>query len=326
MRNLQVVLNDWIAESYPMKQIIKHATKAAQLNVPLLIEGETGTGKDMLARACHLASPRSNQPFLALNCAGIPDDVVESELFGFVSNLPPVATVKKGFFEQAHLGTVLLDQIEEMSPHMQGKLLRFINDGTFRRVGEDNEIFVDIRIICATQKKLFSLVKQGLFREDLYYRLNVITLTIPPLRERRADIMPLTHFLLSELSEQLKITPPICTADVAQILLEHEWPGNIRQLKNTLYQSLVQLDSKHLTANDLIFDSMRVQDITFLEEEITMLSEEELEGSLVDIMNRYECKVLSQLFTAYPSSRKLGKRLGLSHTAVANKLRHYQIK
>lgn len=328
MRNELISLNEWIANSHSMKQLIKHAIRASKLDVPLLIEGETGTGKEMLARACHLESHRSMYPFLALNCAGIPDESVESELFGFsAANNQNQQVEKKGFFEQANHGAVLLDQIEEMSPQMQSKLLRFINDGTFRRVGEDKEVFVDVRIICATQKNLFSLVKQGKFREDLYYRLNVITLSVPPLRERRLDIMPLAHFLLSQLAVQLEIKSPKCTADVAQLLMSLDWPGNIRQLKNTLYQSLVQLDSEHLSADDLVFDTARTQDIELSDSyfEESSLSEEQLAGTLDDIMGRFEKQVLQQLYVLHPSSRKLGSRLGISHTAIANKLRHYNI-
>lgn len=316
-------LEAWIAESHSMQKLIKHAKRVANLDVPLLIEGETGTGKEMLAKACHFESNRASFPFLALNCAGIPEEAVESELFGFVAgNLE-----KKGFFEQAHNGTVLLDQIEEMSLSMQNKLLRFINDGTFRRVGEDKEIYVDIRIICATQKNIISLVKQGLFREDLYYRLNVVILRIPPLRERKSDIMPLAHFILNQLSTQLGMTAPKCTADVAHILVNLDWPGNIRQLKNTLYQSLVQLESEHLSADDLVVDNVKDQHIELSESyfESDMLSEDELNGTLEEIIDRYEKKVLEQLYVIYPSSRKLGSRLGISHTAIANKLRHHNI-
>lgn len=158
-----------------MRHVVEQARKLAMLSAPLLIVGDTGTGKDLLAHACHLASPRAGKPYLALNCGSIPEDAVESELFG------DALQGKKGFFEQANGGSVLLDEIGEMSPRMQTKLLRFLNDGTFRRVGEDHEVHVDVRVICATQKNLIELVQKGLFREDLYYRLNVLTLYLPPL-------------------------------------------------------------------------------------------------------------------------------------------------
>ncbi|MBI0786531.1 transcriptional regulator TyrR, partial [Escherichia coli] len=164
-----------VAVSPKMKHVVEQAQKLAMLSAPLLITGDTGTGKDLFAYACHQASPRAGKPYLALNCASIPEDAVESELFGHAPE------GKKGFFEQANGGSVLLDEIGEMSPRMQAKLLRFLNDGTFRRVGEDHEVHVDVRVICATQKNLVELVQKGMFREDLYYRLNVLTLNLPPL-------------------------------------------------------------------------------------------------------------------------------------------------
>lgn len=176
-----------------MRHVVEQARKLAMLSAPLLIVGDTGTGKDLLAHACHLASPRAGKPYLALNCGSIPEDAVESELFG------DALQGKKGFFEQANGGSVLLDEIGEMSPRMQTKLLRFLNDGTFRRVGEDHEVHVDVRVICATQKNLIELVQKGLFREDLYYRLNVLTLYLPPLRDCPQDIMPLTELVRGPL-------------------------------------------------------------------------------------------------------------------------------
>lgn len=334
MRIAPIPLGQWIAQSLLMKSLIKHVQKAATIDVPLLIEGETGTGKDMLANACHLESKRADFPFLAINCAGIPDDVVESELFGFVDHMSSTKRIaKKGFFEEANNGTVLLDQIDEMSPQMQSKLLRFINDGTFRRVGEDKEVYVDVRIICSTQKNLFRLVKTGKFREDLYYRLSVITVFIPPLRDRRMDIMPLAHFLIEQLADELNIPIPQCTADVVPLLTQADWPGNVRQLKNVLYQSLLQLDGSHLTADKLVLNELETASVS-IEESIldsmngeyhSMLEDQYLIGSLDEIMSRYEHLVLAKLFVEYPSSRKLGKRLGISHTAIANKLRNYGI-
>lgn len=192
-----------IGVSPKMRQVLEQARKLAMLDAPLLIVGDTGTGKDVLARACHLRSPRGKQPFLALNCAALPDDVAESELFGHAAGAYPNALEgKKGFFEQANGGSVLLDEIGEMTPRMQTKLLRFLNDGTFRRVGEEHEVSVDVRVICATQKNLIDLVQRGLFREDLYYRLNVLTLNLPPLRERTQDIMPLTELFVSRFADE----------------------------------------------------------------------------------------------------------------------------
>ncbi|MEQ2024654.1 transcriptional regulator TyrR [Xenorhabdus szentirmaii] len=304
-----------IAVSPKMVHVVEQARKMAMLDVPLLLIGETGTGKDEFAKACHLRSARGEQPFLGLNCASMPDDVVESELFGYAAGAYPNALEsKKGFFEQANGGTVLLDEIGEMSPQMQIKLLRFLNDGTFRRVGEDNEVKVDVRIICATQKNLIELVQKGEFREDLYYRLNVLTMTLPPLRERQADIMPLTDYFLTRFSKEQGIEKPKYSPDLEAFLCGYHWPGNVRQLRNAIYHALTQLES-HI---------LRPQDIQLPELETEMaFNEDILVGSLDEISKRFERSVLTRLYRHYPSTRKLAKRLGVSHTAIANKLREY---
>lgn len=298
-----------VAVSPKMRHVVEQARKLAMLTAPLLIVGDTGTGKDLIAHACHQASPRAAKPYLALNCASIPEDAVESELFGHAPE------GKKGFFEQANGGSVLLDEIGEMSPRMQVKLLRFLNDGTFRRVGEDHEIHVDVRVICATQKNLQELVQKGLFREDLYYRLNVLTLNLPPLRERVQDIMPLTELFVARFADEQGLARPKLAADVSGVLTRYAWPGNVRQLKNAIYRALTQLEGYELRSQDILLPTSNVQ--------IELPGEEAMEGTLDDITSRFERSILIQLYQSYPSTRKLAKRLGVSHTAIANKLREY---
>ncbi|NDL62372.1 transcriptional regulator TyrR [Acerihabitans arboris] len=304
-----------IAAGDSMRQTLDRARRLAMLDAPLLIAGETGTGKDLLAHACHLRSRRGKQPFLALNCAALPDDVAESELFGHAAGAYPNALEgKKGFFEQADGGSVLLDEIGEMSPSMQNKLLRFINDGTFRRVGEDREMHVDVRIYCATQKNLLELVRKGQFREDLYYRLNVLTLNLPPLRERPDDIMPLTALFIAQFCDEQGIARPRVAPGLADMLTRYAWPGNVRQLKNVLTRAMAQLDADELRADDIDLPDFALA---------PPMSDEILDGSLDDISKRFERSVLARLYRTYPSTRKLAKRLGVSHTAIANKLREY---
>ena len=170
---------------------MSQAKKLSMLEQPLLIQGETGTGKEMLARACHNRSHRAAAPFLVLSCASMPDDVAETELFGHAPGSFNHEQGHKGIFEQADGGTVFLDEIGEMSPHLQIKLLRLLQDGTFRRVGAEQEIHVDVRVIASTRHNLADLAESKSFREDLFYRLNVLTLNIPALRERSNDISPL---------------------------------------------------------------------------------------------------------------------------------------
>ncbi|WP_105621939.1 transcriptional regulator TyrR [Cronobacter malonaticus] len=305
-----------IAVSPRMKQVVDQARKLAMLNAPLLITGDTGTGKDLLAHACHLASPRADKPYLALNCASIPEDVVESELFGHAPGAYANAHEgKKGFFEQANGGSVLLDEIGEMSPRMQAKLLRFLNDGTFRRVGEEHEVHVDVRVICATQKNLVELVQKGAFREDLFYRLNVLTLNLPPLRDRPQDIMPLTEMFVARFADEQGVPRPKLAGDLGQVLTRYGWPGNVRQLKNAIYRALTQLEGYELRPQDILLPDFDAAALP--------VGEEAMEGSLDDITRRFERSVLTQLYRSYPSTRKLAKRLGVSHTAIANKLREY---
>ena len=305
-------------KSQSMQKLIAQAKAFSMQREPLLITGETGTGKDLLASACHQYSPRGDQTFLGLNCAAMPDDVVESELYGHAAGAYPGALEsKKGFFEQANGGSVLLDGIDEMSFQMQTKLLRFINDGFFRRVGDDNEVYVDVRIICATKVDLAELVEQGKFRKDLYYRLNVLSLNLPSLQERQEDIAPLTQIFIDEFANKQGITPPTVNQDVIPYLAQYSWPGNVRQLKNVLYSALAQLTSSQLTVKEIVLPAITSTQISLIRD---------IDNKTLDEMTKnYEKEVLKILYVKYPSSRKLAKRLGVSHTAIANKLRDYGI-
>ncbi|CAK9884986.1 MAG: Transcriptional regulatory protein TyrR [Candidatus Erwinia impunctatus] len=308
---------DIVAVSDALRHVVTQAKKMAMLDAPLLIEGETGTGKELLARACHQYSKRRNKPFLALNCAALPDDVAESELFGHAPGAYPNALEgKKGFFEQAHGGSVLLDEIGEMTPRMQSKLLRFINDGTFRRVGDEHEVHVDVRVICATQKHLTNLVTDGVFREDLLYRLNVLTLRLPPLREHPEDILPLTRYFVERFADEQGIERPGLSSELLTILQHYRWPGNVRQLKNTLYRALTELQDNQLRPEDIHLPETGLH---------ALPGDAIMTGSLDEIMRRFECSVLTHLYLSYPSTRKLAQRLEVSHTAIANKLREYGV-
>ena len=305
-------------QSQPMQKLIAQAKAFSMQREPLLITGETGTGKDLLATACHQYSPRGEQTFLGLNCAAMPDEVVESELYGHAAGAYPGALEsKKGFFEQANGGSVLLDGIDEMSFQMQTKLLRFINDGYFRRVGDDNEVYVDVRIICATKVDLAELVEQGKFRKDLYYRLNVLSLNLPSLQERQDDIALLTNIFINEFANKQGINAPTVSQDVIAYLTQYSWPGNVRQLKNVLYSALAQLTSSQLTVKDIALPAITSTQISWINN---------IENKTLDEMTKqFEKEVLKSLYIDYPSSRKLAKRLGVSHTAIANKLRDYGV-
>ncbi|QIA62976.1 transcriptional regulator TyrR [Vibrio astriarenae] len=300
------------------KALIQQAKKLAMLDQPLLIEGETGTGKEMLARACHTRSHRSSEPFLVLSCASMPDDVAETELFGNAPGSFNDENGHKGIFEQADGGTVFLDEIGEMSPHIQIKLLRLLQDGTFRRVGEEKEMHVDVRVIASTRHNLSDLAEAGSFREDLYYRLNVLTLNIPPLRERASDIAPLMELFVAKHAHSMNMMIPKWTSELISQLSTYHWPGNMRQLDNMVLRALTQLEGDELASDSFELPSNEKLPASF--------NSQQLDGSLDEIMKHYEAQILEHLFQTYPSSRKLAKRLDVSHTSIANKLRDYSIR
>ncbi|NLS12630.1 transcriptional regulator TyrR [Vibrio sp. SM6] len=300
------------------KALMTQAKKLAVLDKPLLIEGETGTGKEMLARACHQRSHRAEKPFLVLSCASMPDDVAETELFGHAPGSFNHQQGSKGIFEQANGGTVFLDEIGEMSAHLQVKLLRLLQDGQFRRVGEEHEVQVDVRIIASTRHSLAQLAEVGSFREDLFYRLNVLTLLIPPLRQRPNDIGPLLDLFVTKHCQQLGMRKPHLETNLIEALGGYHWPGNMRQLDNMVLRALTELDGDTLTIAAFHLNQLQAGK----EQNATV----NLDGTLDEIMKSYEAMVLERLFQSFPSSRKLAKRLDVSHTSIANKLREYDIR
>jgi transcriptional regulator of aroF, aroG, tyrA and aromatic amino acid transport len=205
-----------------------------------------------------------------------------------------------------------------MSPHLQIKLLRFLQDGTFRRVGEEHEIHVNVRVIASTRYKLAELAESGKFREDLFYRLNVLTLTIPPLRERPSDVQPLLELFIAKHTAKLGMAKPKLDEGLLDQLALYQWPGNIRQLDNMVLRALTELQDDVLTAELFHLPQLESNNVG-----VTNIN---LDGSLDDIMKEYEAQVLDRLYQSFPSSRKLAKRLDVSHTSVANKLRDYGIK
>ncbi|WP_421181625.1 transcriptional regulator TyrR [Aeromonas dhakensis] len=305
------------AESQKMKQVLAQASKLAMQDAPLLIVGETGTGKELLARACHGASLRSSHPFMALNCAAMPDNVAESELFGYAPGAFGNNTEgKRGVLELASGGTLMLDEIGDMSPHLQTKFLRVLQDGVFRRVGDEQEVKVNVRFICTTQKQLLDLVHEGKFREDLYYRLNVLSLALPPLRERKADILALAQQFVSRFASELQRPRPRFTRNMAEYLTAYRWPGNVRQLRNCLYRAMTLLEGDEIGPEHV--------DLPVAADAMPLI-DEWFEGGLDEAVKRFESRLLERLYPAFPSTRQLAKRLGVSHTAIANKLREYGI-
>jgi len=231
-----------------MRAIFSLASKVASTDATVLISGETGTGKEVLARAIHQASRRALEPFVAVACSSLPESLLEAELFGHEKGAFTGATAaRRGRFEAAERGTIFLDEIGELSPASQVKLLRVLQERTFERLGSNQPRQVDARIICATNRKLHELVKANEFRSDLYYRLNTIEITLPPLRERRDDIAVLAHSFLQTYAEKHKRPSTRLTRAVLAALQEYDWPGNIRELQNVIERTVVICDGPEIT-------------------------------------------------------------------------------
>ncbi|MFZ3266978.1 MAG: sigma-54 dependent transcriptional regulator [Terriglobales bacterium] len=236
-----------VGNSSALRQVLDRARHAARTNADVLIEAESGTGKELLARFIHDASSRSGKPFIAINCAAVPENLLESELFGHVRGaFTGAAATKTGKFELAQGGTLLLDEIGEMPVNLQPKLLRALQERAFERLGDTRTIEVDIRVIATTNISLYSMVEQGRFRADLYYRLNVIPLSLPALRNRREDIPVLAESFACEFAQEQGRALPILSADFIASLQRQPWPGNIRELRNFIRRVLTLSDASEI--------------------------------------------------------------------------------
>jgi Nif-specific regulatory protein len=244
--------HNMVGESAPMKEVYQFLSRVAPTDSTVLIEGESGTGKELVARAMHRNSPRSSKPFIAINCAAIPEGLLESELFGHERGaFTGAVTQKKGRFEMANGGVVFLDEIGELAPALQVKLLRVLQEREFERVGGTRPISVDIRLIAATNKDLKEAAKAGSFRQDLYYRLNVVSLVVPPLRERREDIPMLADYFVVKSSSRCKLKAKQISPEAMACLVNYDWPGNVRELENAIERALVLAWSDVIRPEDL---------------------------------------------------------------------------
>jgi DNA-binding NtrC family response regulator len=242
-----------VGPSRATREVVEIAAKVARSEAStVLLQGESGTGKDLLAQAIHYESSRAARPFIPINCTALPEELLESELMGHERGaFTDAKAAKKGLFEVADGGTVFLDEIGDMKPGLQAKLLRFIETKTFRRVGGHRDIEVDVRIIAATNKDLPGAVRSGAFREDLFYRLNVIPICIPPLRERREDILPLARHFLAVLSGDVKRKVRGFTDRALAFLAAYDWPGNVREMRNLVERALILGEGEYLDIHPL---------------------------------------------------------------------------
>ena len=276
-----------IGKSEPMLRLFDTVAQVAPSRATVLIQGESGTGKELIAKALHANSPRKDKPFVPVNTGAVPPDLLESTLFGHVKGaFTSAIAAKKGLFEIANGGTLFLDEIGSMSIDMQAKILRVLQDRRFMHLGGTEEIQVDVRIIAATNVDLSQAVKDGRFREDLYYRLNVICLELPPLRSRRQDIPLLAAHFLKLYAEENGRSAPTLSPDALRVLMDYEWPGNVRELENAMERSVV-LATADIITPDLLPPSLTGNSLT------ATVFDQKSDASLFDIMEDLERRIIA---------------------------------
>ncbi|ADD03040.1 PAS modulated sigma54 specific transcriptional regulator, Fis family [Thermoanaerobacter italicus Ab9] len=318
-RKLDKAFDIIIGNSGKLKDALTIASKAAETDSTVLIRGESGTGKELVANAIHYASKRKDKPFIRVNCAAIPVTLLESELFGHERGaFTGAVTQKIGKFELADGGTIFLDEIGDIPPEIQIKLLRVIQEKEFERVGGIKTIKVDVRIIAATNKDLEKAIKEGTFREDLYYRLNVIPVILPPLRERRGDIPLLVEHFIEKLNKKLNKNVKKVTKKAMQALIYYDWPGNIRELENIIERCITLSDNDYIDYKDLPH---------YIRNESAVISDDDIiylgENNELLTMEEYERKIIKAALQRYKSFNKAGKVLGLTHKTIAAKARKF---
>ena len=310
-----------IGKSPQIVSLCETIKKAAQHKIPVLITGESGTGKELVAKAIHYNSPRSHRIMLAINCSAIPETLLESELFGYKKGaFTGAISNHKGLFEEAHEGSIFLDEIGEISPALQVKLLRVLQEGEIRRLGEQHPVYVDVRIIAATAKDLSREVHRGAFREDLFYRLNVLPVPIPPLRERADDIPRLVdHFIQKyNASSDLHITG--ITPAALKTLINYRWPGNVRELENAIERSMVMTDGFKIDEQDLP-ESVCRKKTDSLEDA------SETEYSIKKMEKMMEEKLIRKALERTRGNKSRAARiLEISYPALLSKINEYRIE
>lgn len=306
-----------LTRSEKMRDLLKITDRIAQTHSTVLIEGESGTGKELIAHRIHAMSPRSAKPFVAVHCAALAETLLASELFGHEKGSFTGAIEKKiGRFERAHQGTLFLDEIGELSPDMQVKLLRVLQEGEFERVGGIRTIKVDVRLVCATNRKLIDEVKAGRFREDLYYRINVIYLKVPPLRERKDDIPLLAETFVKNFSNLNGKKSNHLDASAIECLLKYDWPGNIRELRNIIERMVVLSHDETLTSKNVPED---------IKEDISFSSHQPQIGTSPEpTLGSIEKNHIRQILDSVGGNKSLAaKKLGISRRTLYRKLDSY---
>jgi DNA-binding NtrC family response regulator len=293
-----------------MQKVFMSIAKAAATSATVLLSGQSGTGKELIARAIHYGSPRASAPFVPVNCGAIPQELLESELFGHIKGSFTGATeTRAGFFQTADGGTIFLDEIGETSLSMQVKLLRVLQDKEICMVGSNRPHKVDVRILASSNKDLVSLVKKGVFREDLFFRINVLTIEIPPLRERGEDILQLTHYFVTKFARELGKPTPRFSDNALEVLRNYYWPGNVRELENVIQRLIVMTDG----------DFIEVPDLPSLMR-FSALRETGFGRTLAEVEGEYIQNVLASVDG---NKTKAAKILGIDRKTLREKLKFY---
>ena len=308
-----------IGNSVCMENLKEICKSVAKTNSTVLIRGESGTGKELFANAIYKLSLRNNKNFVTVNCAGLQDNLIESELFGYESGsfTGAKSNGKQGFFKLANKGTIFLDEIGELPLNIQCKFLRVLQEGTIRKIGSTKEEKIDVRIIAATNRNLEEMVLKGQFREDLYYRLNVVPIVIPPLRERKEDIQLLVDNFVKILNKNFHKHIRYVDKKFINKLLKYDFPGNIRELENIIERAMNLCPDNILSDKNFIINT-----------KYTLINNKNNENGalpLQDIVEKAEKSAIQSAVNEYKSLRKVGKVLGVSHTTVMNKVKKYGI-
>ncbi|HWP48709.1 MAG TPA: sigma-54 dependent transcriptional regulator [Candidatus Limnocylindrales bacterium] len=313
-----------IGKSTKMQEIFRRIEKIAEYKSTVLITGESGTGKELVAKAIHYSSPRRDLPFIAVNCGAIPGELLESELFGHVKGaFTGAIAAKKGLFTEADKGTIFLDEIGDLPLNLQVKLLRVLQEGEIRRVGDTRTFQVDVRVIAATAKDLLEEVQKGNFREDLYYRLNVVPFYLPPLRERREDIPLLVwHFLRKYSAETGKEIKEI-TPDAMNALVAYEWKGNVRELENVIERAVVMSEGQIITTEYLPEGLVKSASDIILKIPESRIS---IKTTVKELVEMAEKELIARALAKTGNNRtRAAELLEISHRALMYKLKEYHL-
>jgi DNA-binding NtrC family response regulator len=303
-----------------VKELIGMISKTHKTSV--LIQGESGTGKELAANAIHYNSIRSEKPLMKINCSAIPDSLLESELFGYEKGaFTDAKNTKKGLFELADGGTVFLDEIGDMNPFLQSKILRVLENQTFMRVGGEREIKVDVRIIAATNKNLEVMVTEGLFRKDLYYRLKVMVVEMPPIRDRFEDILLLSNLFIEENNKEYNKNVKGFSEEAKKLMTQYSWPGNVRELKNVIERAMILNDQDYITPKHLPFELKHIGKDTYQNTEHELFEVTD-DMSLEDMEKIHLFNVLKRLDW---NKSKASKALGISRATLRSKIIKYNI-